>query len=1351
MKKTFTKVASVLFVAMMALWTSNLNAQDGCVNALPIACGDAVIGTTVGASVNDGPTCVTTIGTGGAHWYQFAGTGDLITVSTVNPGTTYDTKLHIYTGACGAYTCVTGNDDFTGLQSQVEFTSFIGTDYYVVVGGFGANEGAYEVTLTCAAVAGGCTNAIACNFDPAATVDDGSCEFLSCAGCTDATACNFDATATLDDGSCDFSCVGCDDAGACNFSALVTINDGSCCFDNCVTYTVGGGTFDGEIGWTLTDDLGALVASGGAGTFELCLTDGCYTYGMTDSFGDGWNGATYTFSDAGGVIITGDLDTATTGDGTDVGSELLQIGAGCTPGCTDPLSCNFDPLADFDFGCDFVSCAGCTDPLASNFDPLATIDDGSCVNCLGGEILALIDMTDSFGDGWNGATWNIIDDLGGLVASGDLDTAPVGDGLTVGTASACVAPGCYFFQVTDGTFPGEIGWSLSDALGNDYGSGAPGTIEVDFGFTGGCDIEGCIDPACSGYNPSATIDDGSCICPPANNDVCDAEPITCGVSVPGTTIAATDNEGLIGSVCGGADVSSPGVWYEFNAAADEQVIVGTCNSAGGDTKIHVYVGAPDCTNLVCVGSNDDACGLLSEIAFNAQTGNNYFILVSEFGAGAGIDFTLDVACQPCPGTGAPSNDDCAAALPMLDGVAATGSLCCASPSDAPNFVAGFNTAYDVFYTFNSGTCDTFNFELNNISGSEVGLMVYTGACGTLVDQVGCLVTGQCAGDISDFLALVPNTDYYFSVFTTDPAGCGDFDFTVDCEILGCTDVVADNYDATATLDDGTCLYTTAPANDECAGAIAVACNSSTVGSTGASTATGAPTLLPCDAAPGTGVWYTLPATTDLVTIATCGSVIDSKINVWTAADCAGPFACVDQLDGTFASEATDFESCGFFDQDDVSVSFIGDGVSTYYIYIGAEDVDGDPLTDDNGSFVMDITCEVVVEGCTNPVAYNFDPAANVEDGTCDFFSDTCAGGPGTPVQVNMYDSFGDGWDDGTYTITDGLGTVIATNTIDNALFSVDEDNFAGAESGFDLLCLQDGCYTITVAGSTFAFETAFDIVDELGTVIASEGTPAGGNAIGDFSVSFTIGAAVCGCTDPGACNFDPAATDEDGSCEFVTCAGCTDAGACNFDATATIEDGSCCFENCLTVQMADSFGDGWNGNLYEIYTIDDVLVASGDLDGAQEGDGLSTGTDVLCLADGCYYIVLVEGGFAGEVSWNLFGTNEGIVSGGSPVGAGEITFSLGAGACITGCVEPIACNFDPAANIADCDACEYASCIGCTYPDATNFDPLAGASIDDGSCMFDTANPCPEDLNGDGLINATDLLQFLGAFGSSCI
>lgn len=38
--------------------------------------------------------------------------------------------------------------------------------------------------------------------DGAANCDDSSCEFVSCAGCTDPASCDYDPTATIDDGSC---------------------------------------------------------------------------------------------------------------------------------------------------------------------------------------------------------------------------------------------------------------------------------------------------------------------------------------------------------------------------------------------------------------------------------------------------------------------------------------------------------------------------------------------------------------------------------------------------------------------------------------------------------------------------------------------------------------------------------------------------------------------------------------------------------------------------------------------------------------------------------------------------------------------------------------------------------------------------------------------------------------------------------------------------------------------------------------------------------------------------------------------------------------------------------------------
>ena len=50
----------------------------------------------------------------------------------------------------------------------------------------------------------GCTDGEACNFNPDATLDDGTCEFETCAGCTDDLACNYNPSSTIDDGTCVF-------------------------------------------------------------------------------------------------------------------------------------------------------------------------------------------------------------------------------------------------------------------------------------------------------------------------------------------------------------------------------------------------------------------------------------------------------------------------------------------------------------------------------------------------------------------------------------------------------------------------------------------------------------------------------------------------------------------------------------------------------------------------------------------------------------------------------------------------------------------------------------------------------------------------------------------------------------------------------------------------------------------------------------------------------------------------------------------------------------------------------------------------------------------------------------------
>lgn len=129
--------------------TANLApANDVCAAATPIACGQTISGTTVAATVDNASTCVTT-NTSPGVWYQLIGppTG-LVTASLCN-NTSYDSKLSVYTGGCGALTCVTGNDDFCGLQSEVNFSATPGQIYYILVHGFGASTGTFDLFIDC--------------------------------------------------------------------------------------------------------------------------------------------------------------------------------------------------------------------------------------------------------------------------------------------------------------------------------------------------------------------------------------------------------------------------------------------------------------------------------------------------------------------------------------------------------------------------------------------------------------------------------------------------------------------------------------------------------------------------------------------------------------------------------------------------------------------------------------------------------------------------------------------------------------------------------------------------------------------------------------------------------------------------------------------------------------------------------------------------------------------------------------------------------------------------------------------------------------------------------------------------
>jgi len=128
--------------------------NDACSATVPlITCGSSPQGSTSAATLDAVGTCVTALNTAPGVWYRFIGTGQTVSISTCNAFTNYDTKLGVFTGTCGALTCVTGNDDATcaisGLRSLVTFATTSGTTYYILVTGFSTASGNFQLDVTC--------------------------------------------------------------------------------------------------------------------------------------------------------------------------------------------------------------------------------------------------------------------------------------------------------------------------------------------------------------------------------------------------------------------------------------------------------------------------------------------------------------------------------------------------------------------------------------------------------------------------------------------------------------------------------------------------------------------------------------------------------------------------------------------------------------------------------------------------------------------------------------------------------------------------------------------------------------------------------------------------------------------------------------------------------------------------------------------------------------------------------------------------------------------------------------------------------------------------------------------------
>lgn len=154
--------ATTLYVKITPYWTggdiTNCTSEffttvvpvpgDFCSMAFSLPCESSILGTTIGALSDTGlPFCGTAIEAPGI-WYTFVGDGSNAIIATCSQAN-YDTQLNAYQGSCSNLTCVTGIDDFCSTSSLISFPTTAGTNYYILVQGWGGQQGTFTLTRSC--------------------------------------------------------------------------------------------------------------------------------------------------------------------------------------------------------------------------------------------------------------------------------------------------------------------------------------------------------------------------------------------------------------------------------------------------------------------------------------------------------------------------------------------------------------------------------------------------------------------------------------------------------------------------------------------------------------------------------------------------------------------------------------------------------------------------------------------------------------------------------------------------------------------------------------------------------------------------------------------------------------------------------------------------------------------------------------------------------------------------------------------------------------------------------------------------------------------------------------------------